>query len=189
MNEVQFLVADQSRPGEVAGADDGGEGPQPIRSIVRPHLVLVEEVRLGVEEALVVEPDLHLVGPKKGDQFLDQLQRGLGERLGFQVALQPLLERLGIGSEADVGPGVRLRSQDEPKRPDLMQPVLHEPVTGDGEVRRGDVERLADALVEQLVQGVRHAVLLVVDDEGNAHVSPVHSFASLFAVFSTSFGT
>ncbi len=91
VNEVQFLVADQPRPGEVAGADDGGEGPEPIRPVVRPHLVLVEKVRLGVEETAIVEPNLHLVGMKEGDQFLDQLQRGLGERLGLQVALQPFL--------------------------------------------------------------------------------------------------
>ena len=37
MNEVQFLVADQPRPGEIAGADDGGEGTQPIRPVVRSH--------------------------------------------------------------------------------------------------------------------------------------------------------
>ena len=73
MDEVQFLVADQPRPGEVAGADDGGEGPQAVGPVVRPDLVLVEQVRLGVQEALVVEPDLHLVGPQEGDQFLDQL--------------------------------------------------------------------------------------------------------------------
>ena len=189
VNEIQLLVADQARPGEVAGADDGGEGPQPIRPVVRPHLVLVEEVRLGVEEAVVVEPDFHLVGPKEGDQFLDQLQRGLGERLGFQVALQPLLQRLGVGSEADIGPGVRLGSQDETERPDLVQPLLHQPVAGDGEVRRGDVERLADALGQQFVQRIRQAVLLVVDDEGNAHAVPFrfpHRLASQSPVCTSS---
>ena len=129
----------------------------------------MEEVRLGVQEALVVEPDLHLVGPQEGDQFLDQFQRGLVERLGLQVALELLLQRFGIGSQSDVGPGVRLRSQEQTKRPDLMQPVLHQPVAGDGEVRRGDVERLAGALGQQFVQGIRHAVLLVVDDEGDGH--------------------
>src|SRR5207245_129054 len=57
----------------------------------------------------------------------------------------------------------------ETKRPDLMQPLPHQAVPGDGEVGRGDVERLADALGKKFVQRIRHAVLLVVDYEGNGH--------------------
>ena len=97
------------------------------------------------------------------------LQRGLGERLGFEVALEPLLQRLGIRPQADIGAGLRLGPEQQPKRPDLMQPVLHQPVAGDGEVGRGDVERLAGALAEQFVERIGQAVLLVVDDEGNGH--------------------
>ena len=116
---------------------------------MRADLVLVEQVRLGVQEALVVEPDLHLVGAQEGDQVLDQPERLGRERLGFEVALEPGLERLGVGSEADVGPGVRLGAEQQPEGPELVQPVLDEPVARDGEVGRGDVERPADAAVEQ----------------------------------------
>ncbi len=169
MDEVQLAVAGEARPGEVAGADDGGERAHAVGPVVRPDVVLVEEVRLGVQEPLVVEADLHLVGAEERDQVLDQFQRGLVERLGLQVALEPLLQRLGVGFEADVGAGVRLGAQDEAKGTDLVQPVLHQSVAGDGEVGRGDVERLAGALGQQLIQRVRHAVPLVVDDKRDRH--------------------
>jgi hypothetical protein len=149
-------------------SSDGGEGAQPVRPVVRPHVVLVEEVRLGVQEALVVQPDFHLVGPDEGDQFLDQLERGLVERLGLQVALEPFLQRRGVGPKTDVGPRMRLGPQQQPEGPDLVQSSFHETVAGDGEVRRGDVQRLAGAL-RQLVEGIGHAVLLVVEDEGEGH--------------------
>jgi hypothetical protein len=89
----------------------------------------------GVEEAVIEEPDFHSVGSKEGDQFLNQLQCGFSEWLSFQVALQSLLQRFRIGSETDIGPGMRLRSQNEPKRPNLMQSLFHQTVPGDGEVR------------------------------------------------------
>jgi len=43
----------------------------------------------------------------------------IGERLGFQVALELLLHGLRMAPEADVGPGARLRSQEEMKGPEL----------------------------------------------------------------------
>jgi len=64
---------------------------------------------------------------------------------------------------------MRLGPQQQPKRPDLVQTFPHQPVSGDGEVRRGDVERLAGGLRQQLVEGIRHTVPLVVDDEGQWH--------------------
>ena len=91
MNEVQFLVADQPWPVKLLEPTMAAKGRSRSCRFCA-HLVLVEEVRLGVQEALVVEPDLHLVGPEEGDQFLDQLQRRLGERLGLQVALDSGLE-------------------------------------------------------------------------------------------------
>ena len=51
----------------------------------------------------------------------------------------------------------------------MVQSVLHKTVTRDGKVRRGNVERLAGAQGKKLVQRIRHAVLLVVDDEGKNH--------------------
>jgi hypothetical protein len=57
--------------------------------------------------------------------------------------LHPLLNRLGVGPNADIASGVWLRAEDETKRPDLMQALFHHPVPGNSEVCRGDVERLA----------------------------------------------
>jgi hypothetical protein len=148
VDQIQFFVADQPRPGEVAGADDGGVGAQAICPVVRPCSVLMKQVRLGVQEALVIEPDFHLIGPQEGDQFLDQLQRGFVEGLGFEIALKSLLQRIGVRTQADIGPGVRLGPQEQPKRTDFVQPFLDQPVAGDGEVGCGDVQGLADALAQ-----------------------------------------
>src|SRR6266849_6795481 len=44
-----------------------------------------------------------------------------------------------------------------------------QPVFGDGEVRRGDIKRLAGGLHQQLAEDICHAVLLVVNNEGQWH--------------------
>src|SRR5207249_2028232 len=108
--------------------------------------VLVEEVCLCVQEAPVVEPDFYLVSPQESDQFLDQLQRGLIEWLGLQVALEPLLQCLSVGSKADIYTRMRLCPQQQSKGPDLVKTFLHQAVARDGEVGRGDIERLTGAL-------------------------------------------
>ena len=46
----------------------------------RTNFVLVEQVRLGVEEAPLVQPNLHLLGVQERDQVLDQKERLLCER-------------------------------------------------------------------------------------------------------------
>ena len=57
-------------------------------------LVLVKEVRLGVQKALVVESDFHLVGPQEGDQRFDQPERFFVEWLGLEIAAQAGLEQV-----------------------------------------------------------------------------------------------
>jgi hypothetical protein len=64
----------------------------------------------------------------------------------------------------------------------------HEPVAGDREVGRGNVEGFAPGLSEQFVQGIRHVVLLVVDDEGKAHAGSFHSARILRACSCNSLG-
>lgn len=52
-----------------------------------------------------------------------------------------------IGQNADINAVVRLGPQDEPKSANLVQALLHQPVAGDSEVRRGDVQRLFNGVV------------------------------------------
>ena len=102
-----------------------------------------------------------------GDQVLDELQRLLGERLGLEVAFQPQPKCSRIRPQADVGPGLGFGAEQESEGPELVQPVLHEPVTADREVGGGDVERLSLGLSEQFVENVDKPVMNVVDDEWN----------------------
>jgi hypothetical protein len=81
----------------------------------------MKQVALGVQEPLVVEPHLHLVGLKESDEVLNEPQRFRRERFGFQVALEPGRERLAvIGSQPHVGAGLRIGADKQPERPDLV---------------------------------------------------------------------
>jgi hypothetical protein len=86
VDEIQLAVRDQPRPREVTRTDNRRERPHAIGEVLRADLVLMEQISLGMEEPLVVEPDLDLVGPEVGDQVLDELEGFRGERLDFQVA-------------------------------------------------------------------------------------------------------
>src|SRR6266852_9798754 len=66
---------------------------------------------------------------------------------------------------------MRFCSQQEQERPDMVQAFLHEPVPGDGEVRRGNIKELAGTLGQSLVERISQAMLLVVDDERSWHSS------------------
>ncbi|HVC93818.1 MAG TPA: hypothetical protein VND64_09010 [Pirellulales bacterium] len=67
---------------------------------------------------------------------------------------------------------MRLGAQDQSEGPEVVKSFLYEPVAGDGEVGRSNVQRLVIGLPKQLVERVGQAVLLVVDDEGEGHGGP-----------------
>src|SRR5271157_4012647 len=129
----------------------------------------MEEVRFGVQEALVKEPDLDLLRLEIGDQVLDQLQRLLGEGLCFEVAFEPGLKSIRIHLQPQVGPRLWIGAEEETKSPELMKPVREDSVTTDRDVGGGDVERPVDALFEDLVQHVGEATAQVIDDERKTH--------------------
>ena len=79
------------------------------------------------------------------------------------------LRALRIDLQADVGPRLWVGAEQEAEGPELVQPVLDDPVTADREVGGGDVERPVDALFEQFVQRVGEATAQVVDDERKTH--------------------
>ncbi len=169
VDQVQLPVADEPRPGEVARPDDRGIGPQAIGGVVRPDLVLVEEVRLGVQEALVEEPDLDLLGVQEGDQVLDQRQGLGGVRLRLELAPELALQRRRPRLHPDIRARLGIGADQEPEGPEVMEAVLDQAVARDGEVGRGDVEGPGDAPIEQALQRVGEAMVNIVDNKGDRH--------------------
>ena len=129
----------------------------------------MEEVRLGVQEALVKETDLDIIRLEIGDQVLDQLECFLVERLGLEVAFQPQPKCSRIRPQADIGPGLGFAAEQKSEGPKLVQSVLQGPVTADREVSGCDIERLSLGLSEQFVEHVDKLVMNVVDDERDWH--------------------
>ena len=169
MNQVQFLVLGQARPREIAGPDDCRIRAQAVVPVIGANAVAVEDIRLGVQEALVEQPDLRLVHPQEGDQVLHEPKHLLLERLGFQFAPHLGQHGLGVRPKANVRAAGRLSPQEQTERPQSVQPILHQPVAADGEVRGRDVQRTTFGRGQQRVQHVGCFDLLIVDNERKRH--------------------
>ena len=68
VGEVELLVGGEAGAGEVAGADDSGEGLEAISAAHRQ--VAVEDVALGVEKAVLERANAHHVAAQESDEVL-----------------------------------------------------------------------------------------------------------------------
>src|SRR5579884_65501 len=163
MGKVQFFVGEQAGAGKVGGADDGGNG------IEAGEAVDIEQVALGMQEALRVEAHLDVGAAQESNQVFDEAQRLFVEIFASQIADQPLDGLRADLTQTEIGPGLWFVTQQQAKTSQVIETLTQELPAANIEIGGGNVERVAFMVGEKRVEDVGHFMLLVVDDEWDVH--------------------
>ncbi len=93
------------------------------------------------------------------------------------LQLEPANDSGPFRPEPDSGPFLGLVSQKQTETAKLIEPGIEKPRTLNIEVGRGNVQRPASVSGQKLVQNIRQAVALIVDDIRDSHVLPSLKFS------------
>jgi hypothetical protein len=176
VDEIEFPITGQSRPGKIAAAHDANKRRKPISKRQHPLAVTIEKVTLRVQKSPLtilsrfmpqIQLDLHLITPQETDNFLDKPLCFLSKWLGVEFISQIAF---GVSSQAHVLGSLRFIAEQQPEAANGRKRMPQQRVASDAEIGRRYIDCLAGLRFEETIQHVRKLVRNIVNDKRYAHL-------------------